>query len=146
MTAGGSARSAHLRRRTSRLAVGPRRPGPGRPVRMHAVRTAVGVGCLLAAMLGGMYASFSLAALLWFAPLGAALVICALIALPTRRHRIAAAWLAPFAFGWIGALIVLASTCGLIGLSLLRRLARASAPYLAAIRDEERNNIGTNLR
>jgi len=97
-------------------------------------------------MLGGMYASFSLAALLWFAPLGAALVICALIALPTRRHRIAAAWLAPLAFGWIGALIVLASACGLIGLSLLRRLARVNAPYLAAIRDEERNNTEANLR
>lgn len=145
MTAsGGSARSAHLRRRTSRLAVGPRRRGL-RSGRRDAARTAVGVGCLLAAVLGGMYASFSLAALLWFAPLGAALVICALIALPTRRHRIAAAWLAPLAFGWIGALIALASVCGLIGLFLLRRLAHVSAPYLAAIRDEERNT-GSNLR
>lgn len=98
-----------------------------------------------AATLGGMYASFPLAALLWFAPLGAALVICALIALPTRRHRIAAAWLAPLAFGWIGALIALASVCGLIGLSLLRRLAHVSVPYLAAIRDEERNTW-SNLR
>lgn len=141
MTAsGGSARSAHLRRRTSRLAVGPRRRGL-RSGRRDAVRTAVGVGCLLAAVLGGMYASFSLAALLWFAPL----VICALIALPTRRHRIAAAWLAPLAFGWIGALIALASACGLIGLSLMRRLAHVSAPYLAAIRDEERNTR-SNLR
>ena len=119
MTAsGGSARSAHLRRRTSRLAVGPRRRGL-RSGRRDAARTAVGVGCLLAAVLGGMYASFSLAALLWFAPLGAVLVICALIAL--------------------------ALTCGLIGLFLLRRLAHVSAPYLAAIRDEERNT-GSNLR
>lgn len=127
MTAdGGNARSAHLPRRVRGLAIGLRQRGL-RSGRVDAVRTVVGVGCLLAAVLGGMYASFSITALLWFAPIGAGLVICSMIALPTRRHRIAAAWLAPLAFGWIGALIALGSACGLIGLSFLRRLVRGRA-------------------
>lgn len=124
MTAGGgNVRSASLLRWARRLAIMPGQRGL-RSGRTDAVRTVVGAGCMLAAVVGGMYASFSIAALAWFAPIGAALVIGSLIALPTRRHRMTAAWVAPLAFGWIGALIALGLGCGLIGLSLLRRLAR----------------------
>ena len=112
------------------------------PARFAGVRTVAGTCAILAAAVGGMYASFTIESLLWYAPIGAAFAACSIIAFPTHQQRAMAAGAAPLAFGWIGALAVAAGALAVAALAITRRFKN----YAAAMLERTESRSGRAVR